>query len=295
MAQPIYFAVIHLLFASLVWVAAWLLTRSRRASATTKYWIWVVTSLYFLVPAGSIVDGLVATDAPWTGPLAVLSEVGLWLADHAVAIGAIWVVGATAMLVRLVLRMRAVHDERAAHPSHRSRERSIAGIPIRSGPPGRGPVVDGILRSQISIPDDLDDVLTSAELAAVLRHELTHARRHDNLIMLVHELASCMLWFHPLVWVAGGRLALYRELSCDESVMREARGPDLVSALAKLASRADASLLQASASSMLSHRLALLAGPPRRPANAWVISAFVVVVAAGLVFTVGHTACCFRY
>ncbi|MBV8949645.1 MAG: hypothetical protein JOZ99_02130, partial [Actinobacteria bacterium] len=135
----------------------------------------------------------------------------------------------------------------------------------------------------------------SAELAAVLRHELTHARRHDNLIWLVHELASCALWFHPLVWVAGNRLALYRELSCDESVVREARGHDLISALAKLATRADASLLQASASSMLSHRLALLAEPPRRAANAWVIAAFVAVVAAGLLFTVGHQACRFRY
>ena len=136
-----------------------------------------------------------------------------------------------------------------------------------------------------------------AELAAVLRHEVTHARRRDNLIWLVHELALCVLWFHPLLWFAGGQLALYRELSCDESVVREARGGALISALAKLAGRADASLLQASASSLLSQRLAVLAEPPRDrrgSADALAIATFVAIVIAGLYFTVGHTACCFR-
>src|SRR5713101_6160883 len=43
------------------------------------------------------------------------------------------------------------------------------------------------------------------------------------------------LWFHPLIWLAGMRMALYRELSCDESVIQRAQGQALVRALAKLA------------------------------------------------------------
>jgi hypothetical protein len=58
----------------------------------------------------------------------------------------------------------------------------------------------------------------------------------------------------------GSRLALYRELSCDESVIPNAHGGDLVSALAKLASPEEPFLLQATASSLISHRLARLAG-----------------------------------
>jgi beta-lactamase regulating signal transducer with metallopeptidase domain len=77
----------------------------------------------------------------------------------------------------------------------------------------------------------------------------------------------CLLWFHPLVWVAGERLALYRELSCDESVMHSAHGGDLVSALAKLANPEQAFLLQASASSFISNRLALLTSA--RPETGW--------------------------
>ena len=131
--------------------------------------------------------------------------------------------------------------------------------PVRFADTGHAPAVDGVLHPYISLPDGIDRLLSKQELNAVLIHELTHARRRDNLIRLVHEVGLCVLWFHPLVWIAGSRLALYRELSCDESVIQSARGEDLVSALAKLANPDKALLLQASASSFISHRLAQLA------------------------------------
>src|SRR5262249_34041852 len=104
------------------------------------------------------------------------------------------------------------------------------------------------------------------------------------------------LWFHPLMWLAGSRLSLYRELSCDESVVRRAYGRELVSALAKLAIPAQAGVLQATASSHLSDRLALLAGPPRttsRSATLLLTLVFSLIVAAAIFQTIAHTACCF--
>ena len=50
-----YFSV-QLLYASVVGTAAWVLTSIRGASATTKYWIWVVTAFSFIVPIGAIID-----------------------------------------------------------------------------------------------------------------------------------------------------------------------------------------------------------------------------------------------
>lgn len=85
----------------------------------------------------------------------------------------------------------------------------------------------------------------STALSATDRfHSERHAKRRGNLILLVHELALCALWFHPLVWITSSRLALYRELSCDESVIQSARGGDLASALAKLADPERPFLLQ---------------------------------------------------
>jgi beta-lactamase regulating signal transducer with metallopeptidase domain len=153
------------------------------------------------------------------------------------------------------------------------------------------------LRPHILLPDGIERLLSLHELNAVIIHELTHARRRDNLIRLIHEVALCVLWFHPFVWVAGSRLALYRELSCDDSVIQSAQGGALVSALAKLANPEEGLLLRATASSHLSHRLARLtaAGPaPTYPAaSALLGTLFVVVLLGGVVETVAHTACCF--
>ena len=57
----------------------------------------------------------------------------------------------------------------------------------------------GLLRPRIWLPVGIDRLLSRRELDAVLLHERTHARRRDNLIRLLHELALCLLWFHPLV------------------------------------------------------------------------------------------------
>src|SRR5262249_59290479 len=85
----------------------------------------------------------------------------------------------------------------------------------------------------------------------------------------------CGFWFHRLVWVAGSRLSLYRELSCDESVVRGQRGGELVSALAKLANPAETLLLQAGASSYLADRVASLALPRRNSPAASALQALV--------------------
>jgi len=52
-APFVYYLEVHLLYASIVCLAAWALTSIKSASATWKYWIWVVTSLNFVVPLRS--------------------------------------------------------------------------------------------------------------------------------------------------------------------------------------------------------------------------------------------------
>src|SRR5258708_30220456 len=67
-----YYFSVHLLYASIVGTAAWVLTTIPGASATTKYWIWVVTALNFIVPTGAIIDKLWAPDLRWATPLSVI-------------------------------------------------------------------------------------------------------------------------------------------------------------------------------------------------------------------------------
>jgi beta-lactamase regulating signal transducer with metallopeptidase domain len=302
-ARVLYYVGIHLLFASIVGLAAWVLTSIRGASATTKYWIWVATSLNFIFPLGAIVDGLWGARLSWAAPLGVVGDFAYDVSagPAALVVAVVWVLGAVAMLARLRARIRAERREArlaAGLGGNDVRPSFFAhGIPVRVG--GRqAPAVDGILRPYISLPAGIDRVLSRDELDAVLTHEITHARRRDNLIRLLHELGGCLLWFHPLVWVAGSRLAVFRELSCDESVIETARGGDLVSALAKLAEPGEPMLLQSTASSFLSHRLARLAGPPRpsrRAASMLLLFLFSAFIVGGVFETVAHTACCFRH
>jgi beta-lactamase regulating signal transducer with metallopeptidase domain len=298
-ARPVYYVGVHLFYASLVWFAAWTLTSIVRGTATTKYWVWVATSLNFVLPLGAVLDKSLAAHLSWAKPLGVIGDAGLRIADNATMVGAVWLLGAMLVAGRLFWRIRADRRDAQAGQSAADSERNflVQGTPVRFSPAGNGPVVDGVLRPQICLPYGIDRLLTKSELNAVLLHELTHARRRDNLIWLIHEIGLCLLWFHPLVWITGSRLALYRELSCDESVIQSARGRDLISALAKLANPEGEFLLRASASSFIGHRLERLAAvPPRRrylATSVLLVVIFSSLVLASVFETVAHTACCF--
>lgn len=71
----------------------------------------------------------------------------------------------------------------------------------------------------------MSERLDEQEMEAVLMHELMHVRRQDNLIGSLQMLASCIFWFHPLIWLIDRRLLEERELACDEAVLRMGGAP----------------------------------------------------------------------
>jgi beta-lactamase regulating signal transducer with metallopeptidase domain len=301
--HAIYYFEVHLVYSSLVWFAALLLTSVPGGSATTKHWIWLATALNFVLPLGALFDTILASHISWATPLPAIGALGVVISENATiaaALSVVWLVGATMMLARLYVRISAERRRWAADDGGilaDGRPLSGHGIRVRFADTRRGPSVDGLLHSHILLPYGIDRLLNQRELNSVLMHELTHARRHDNLIRLVYEVALCGLWFHPLVWLTGSRLALYRELSCDEAVIQSGHGKELVSALAKLANPEEPPLLRSTATSFMGHRLAqLTAARPLRMSvavNTIVTMAFATVFLTGVLATVAHTACCF--
>jgi beta-lactamase regulating signal transducer with metallopeptidase domain len=303
LAPTLYYLEIHLLCASIVCCAAWALTSIPRGSPTVKYWIWVAASLNFLVPLGGFIDRFGGTSVSWATELRAFGDFGVALSRSATATAVlvvVWASGALLMLVWLLLRIRAEQGEieapGAEHLPAPAGGFPTRGIPVRFARTRQAPAVAGVLRPHISLPEGIERLLSEPELDAVLMHELTHARRRDNLLRLLHELVLCGLWFHPLVWLTRSRLAMYRELSCDEPVIRSARGRELVSALAKLANPTGEFVLRASVASFLSDRLDRLTedGPPpaARALNSLLTVLFCAVLAAGVIETIAHTACC---
>jgi len=253
----------HLFYASVVWITAWLLTSWPRGSATVKYWIWVATSINFLLPLAAIPARYVPLRLSWITPRVRILSAAL---DHPLAtpLLALWAIGSVAMFVRLCFRVR---------------DRRIAATPM----------VVGLWRTRVSLPDGIERLLTREEIDAVLQHESAHARRRDNLIRLLHEVSLCLFWFHPLVWMTRSHLALYRELSCDESVVQR---DDLVTALAKLAEPAAPALLHATAASFIGARLAQLDAGERRSAaaNAMLVALFAAILIASAITPVAQSA-----
>jgi pimeloyl-ACP methyl ester carboxylesterase len=75
-ARVLYYLQVRLLYASIVWFAAWVLTSIRRGSATTKHWIWLATLLNFILPLGAVVDKFWAPHLWWATLLLVGGSMG---------------------------------------------------------------------------------------------------------------------------------------------------------------------------------------------------------------------------
>lgn len=95
--RALYYFEIHLLYASMVGVAAWALTSIRGGSATTKYWIWVATALNFMLPVGAALDKLWASHLSWAAPLGIIGDFANTVSRGRIAgmLSVVWLLGAT--------------------------------------------------------------------------------------------------------------------------------------------------------------------------------------------------------
>ena len=77
----------------------------------------------------------------------------------------------------------------------------------------------------IGLQRRLVNALSDTELNAVLVHELAHVVRRDSVASVVQRAVHVLVGWHPGVWWVMRRLALEREMACDEAALAEAGGP----------------------------------------------------------------------
>lgn len=117
-------------------------------------------------------------------------------------------------------RTRDIYDACCAEfgIAHKLPLQSMAGI--------YSPALTVSLKPMILLPANITDTLTDAQLACALRHELTHYRRRDHLLMLLLRLLTCVYWFNPIVWLMKRKLMKDMETACDSAVTARLNGTE---------------------------------------------------------------------
>jgi beta-lactamase regulating signal transducer with metallopeptidase domain len=224
----------------LIALVAWLAVRMlRSAPARQQHLVWAVALVLCLVlPAVSVLPrparriapaAAVAAAAPpqaaSAAPLNVLLERTQRPAARGVNVAQLLAVlyGAFVAYRALALlfawrQTRRIAGAAAVDISQAVRERCAIDAPILASHAVVTPMTVGALHPVIIFPAALLDEVSDDALLSLIGHEAAHIRRRDFLVNIVLELIALPIAFHPAVWLLRRRLALTRELACDEQV-----------------------------------------------------------------------------
>jgi bla regulator protein blaR1 len=98
-------------------------------------------------------------------------------------------------------------------------------VTLASSQRARVPSALGIWQPMIVLPAWALAELPASELSIILRHEFAHLRRWDDWTNLVQKTLRALFFFHPAVWWIESRLAVEREMACDDIVVAETDNP----------------------------------------------------------------------
>ena len=240
----------HVWQSTLFAAVAGLLTRAlSKNRAGTRYCVWLAASVKFLVPCSLLLalggqvgrHSTAATSAPALSyaaaqisqhftvptilatnpPLAASAPVN-WIPA---VLCAVWAIGCATVLLSWWRRWRGL---RAALRTATPLDLPV-GIKAMTSAAFAEPGVFGIRHPVLLLPAGITDVLSPAQLEAIIAHELCHVRRRDNLATAIHMGVEALFWFHPLVWWLGARLMEERERACDEDVLLMGSEPETYS------------------------------------------------------------------
>ena len=133
----------------------------------------------------------------------------------------VWLIGAMALMLLNVLRYIRLNIKISKNSEviscPETRAYTDRKINVRVWENIASPFMTGIFRPTLILPKT---ELSGEQLHNILRHEMTHFKRHDILYKWFAEFVKCIHWFNPISWYVSKQIASECEISCDMSVTK---------------------------------------------------------------------------
>jgi len=233
--------------ALLVLIASIALYLLRKSPATVRYTVGILTlstqvisSLvtffyYYLNAAPKVLSTVLKNTAhnvaDWktlTYEISLTSKVQLWLATHIQELVICWLIGAAVLVARFLggwiyteylrhnARLVMNKEWRARFGVLTAKLKVYQSIELKESSKILTPMVIGTLQPVVLIPIGLLLGFPTAQIEAILAHELAHIRRHDYLINMLQSFVEVIFFFHPALWWLSERVRVEREHCCDD-------------------------------------------------------------------------------
>ena len=133
----------------------------------------------------------------------------------------VWLIGTIALMLLNVVRYVRLNIKISKNSEviscPETREYTDRRINVRIWENVASPFITGIFRPTLILPKT---ELSEEQLHNILRHEMTHFKRHDILYKWFAEFVKCVHWFNPISWYVSKQIASECEISCDMSVTK---------------------------------------------------------------------------
>jgi beta-lactamase regulating signal transducer with metallopeptidase domain len=229
----------------LIAIFAWALLRVlRRQNSGTRFAVWFLALL--TVAVLPVLGGFGAGQGLTAGMSSVMARGNSWRSLRpaitisgrwALLVFLAWALGAGVAMVRLVAGLWRLRQLRRSctgvaaadlDPAVRTTVNAIvasSSVTIASSDDVRVPAAIGFWKPAIVLPTWALRELPASDLNVILLHEFAHLRRWDDWTNLIQKIVRALFFFHPAVWWIENRLAVEREMACDDAVLAETANP----------------------------------------------------------------------
>ncbi len=227
----------------LIALFAWALLRVvRRQNSGTRFAVWFVALLMVaalpLLAAFGEGRSVTPLTTVWGSARPAITIPARWALFAFLA----WALGAGVAMVRLAIgfwRLRELSRSCTTivaadlHPAVQQTLDAISAprlhapgsITIATSEHVRVPAAIGFWKRTIVLPAWALRELPPEDLNVILLHESAHLRRRDDWTNLVQKIVRGLFFFHPAVWWIDKRLAVEREMACDDAVLAQTANP----------------------------------------------------------------------